>query len=117
MKKKMEKHIECTPGTPCPPCQEIVLVPCFGQHLSQERAVSFEQVAFGQFMPPSFPLSLAHTRACHALALACTPDYRNHSFLIFCRCLVPEAGNFPVRIYVETFSTVATIIAQRLAMC
>nr|CAB3476177.1 unnamed protein product [Digitaria exilis] len=37
-KKKMEKHIECTPGTPCPPCKEVVLVPCLGQHLGQERA-------------------------------------------------------------------------------
>lgn len=40
-KKKMEKHIECTPGTLCPPCKEVVVVPCFGQHLGQERAVSF----------------------------------------------------------------------------
>ncbi|OEL35980.1 NF-X1-type zinc finger protein NFXL2 [Dichanthelium oligosanthes] len=38
-KRKMEKHIECTPGTPCPPCKEVVLVPCFGQHLGQERAM------------------------------------------------------------------------------
>nr|CAB3472083.1 unnamed protein product [Digitaria exilis] len=37
-KRKMEKHIECTPGTPCPPCKEVVLVPCLGQHLGQERA-------------------------------------------------------------------------------
>jgi hypothetical protein len=43
-KKKMEKekHIESTPGTPCPPCQEVVLVPCLGQHLDQERAVRFK---------------------------------------------------------------------------
>ena len=40
-KRKMEKQIECTPGIPCPPCKEVVLVPCFGQHLGQERAVSF----------------------------------------------------------------------------
>lgn len=38
-KKKMGKHIECTPGTPCPPCKEVVLVSCFGQHLGQERAM------------------------------------------------------------------------------
>lgn len=42
-KKKMGKHIECTPGTPCPPCKEVVLVQCFGQHLGQERAVSFRE--------------------------------------------------------------------------
>ncbi|AQK90350.1 sequence-specific DNA binding transcription factor [Zea mays] len=39
-KKKMGKHIECTPGTPCPPCKEVVLVSCFGQHLGQERTVN-----------------------------------------------------------------------------
>ncbi|AQK90343.1 sequence-specific DNA binding transcription factor [Zea mays] len=38
-KKKMGKHIECTPGTPCPPCKEVVLVSCFGQHLGQERTM------------------------------------------------------------------------------
>ncbi|CAO2161157.1 unnamed protein product [Urochloa humidicola] len=38
-KRKMEKHMESTPGTPCPPCKEVVLVLCYGQHLGQERAM------------------------------------------------------------------------------
>lgn len=118
MKKKMEKHIECTPGTPCPPCQEVVLVPCFGEHLGQERAVSFEQ--HGHLLvnlPPSFPPSLAHLSMPHMCLLVHLIITYNFFFLCFCRYLAPKAGNFPVRIYVETFSTVVTIIAQRIATC
>ncbi|KAJ3694945.1 hypothetical protein LUZ60_000322 [Juncus effusus] len=36
-KKKTGRIIEATPGSPCPPCKEIVIVSCFGQHLCQER--------------------------------------------------------------------------------
>lgn len=57
-KKKMGKHIEFTPGTPCPPCKEVVLVPCFGQHLGQERAVSFleQHNLLVYLLPPGFSL-------------------------------------------------------------
>lgn len=64
-KKKMGKHIECTPGTPCPPCKEVVLVSCFGQHLGQERAVSFwEQCSLLIYLlPPAFSLTcVAHAK-------------------------------------------------------
>ncbi|OAY70532.1 NF-X1-type zinc finger protein NFXL2 [Ananas comosus] len=36
-KKRIGRSIECTPGSPCPPCREIVLVSCFGQHIGEER--------------------------------------------------------------------------------
>ncbi|XP_073001752.1 NF-X1-type zinc finger protein NFXL2 isoform X1 [Typha latifolia] len=36
-KKKIGRSIECSPGSPCPPCQEVVLVVCFGQHIGEER--------------------------------------------------------------------------------
>nr|CAD1839837.1 unnamed protein product [Ananas comosus var. bracteatus] len=35
--KRIGRSIECTPGSPCPPCREIVLVSCFGQHIGEER--------------------------------------------------------------------------------
>lgn len=38
-KKKTGRIIEATPGSTCPPCKEIVLLSCFGQHLGQERPV------------------------------------------------------------------------------
>ncbi|WOK93733.1 hypothetical protein Cni_G02433 [Canna indica] len=38
-KKKSNKHLECVPGLPCPPCKEVVCVPCFGRHIGQERAM------------------------------------------------------------------------------
>ncbi|XVF40733.1 hypothetical protein PTKIN_Ptkin01aG0138500 [Pterospermum kingtungense] len=36
-KKKSNHQIECTPGTPCPPCPELVWRPCVGQHIGAER--------------------------------------------------------------------------------
>ncbi|XP_010920864.2 NF-X1-type zinc finger protein NFXL2 [Elaeis guineensis] len=38
-KKKVDKHIEYIPGSPCPPCQEVVWISCFGQHVGEERPI------------------------------------------------------------------------------
>ncbi|URD85055.1 hypothetical protein MUK42_28528 [Musa troglodytarum] len=38
-KKKLNKHLECAPGSPCPPCKEVIWVPCFGRHIGEERAM------------------------------------------------------------------------------
>ncbi|PKA62682.1 NF-X1-type zinc finger protein NFXL2 [Apostasia shenzhenica] len=44
-RKKVEKIIECIPGSPCPPCQEIVWVACLGQHIGEERPMVCSQKA------------------------------------------------------------------------
>uniref|UniRef100_A0A0D9UX14 RING-type domain-containing protein n=1 Tax=Leersia perrieri TaxID=77586 RepID=A0A0D9UX14_9ORYZ len=73
IKRKKEKHIDCTPGTPCPPCQEVVLVPCFGQHLGQERAILCSKKR--QFPCQNLcgnPLDCGNhycTKACHVLQI------------------------------------------------
>ncbi|XVE52495.1 hypothetical protein DITRI_Ditri02bG0126600 [Diplodiscus trichospermus] len=36
-KKKSNHQPDCTPGTPCPPCPELVWRPCVGQHIGAER--------------------------------------------------------------------------------
>ncbi|XP_015877400.3 NF-X1-type zinc finger protein NFXL2 isoform X2 [Ziziphus jujuba] len=36
-KKKSVHQAECTPGTPCPPCPELVWRSCVGQHVGAER--------------------------------------------------------------------------------
>ncbi|OMO50111.1 Zinc finger, NF-X1-type [Corchorus capsularis] len=36
-KKKSYHKSECTPGTPCPPCPELVWRPCVGHHIGAER--------------------------------------------------------------------------------
>ncbi|XP_042447184.1 NF-X1-type zinc finger protein NFXL2-like [Zingiber officinale] len=38
-KKQLNKHLECLPGSPCSPCKEVVWVPCFGQHIGEERSM------------------------------------------------------------------------------
>ncbi|KAF0920747.1 hypothetical protein E2562_036831 [Oryza meyeriana var. granulata] len=72
-KKKKEKHIDCTPGTPCPPCQEVVLVPCFGQHLGQERAIlCSKRRQFPCHNLCGNPLNCGNhycTKACHVLQI------------------------------------------------
>ncbi|KAG9453430.1 hypothetical protein H6P81_006334 [Aristolochia fimbriata] len=37
--KKIKPHLQpkCKPGTPCAPCQEVVLRSCLGQHIGAER--------------------------------------------------------------------------------
>ncbi|KAF5192665.1 Nf-x1-type zinc finger protein nfxl1 [Thalictrum thalictroides] len=38
-KKKANQQPENTPGSPCPPCPELVWRPCLGQHIAAERMV------------------------------------------------------------------------------
>lgn len=38
-KKKHAPQSECTPGSPCPPCPELVWRPCVGQHVGAEKMV------------------------------------------------------------------------------
>lgn len=38
-KKKSIHQSECTPGSPCPPCPELVWRSCVGQHVGTERMV------------------------------------------------------------------------------
>ena len=40
-KKKTLQQSECVPGTPCPPCPELVWRSCVGQHIGAERMVCF----------------------------------------------------------------------------
>jgi NF-X1-type zinc finger protein NFXL1 len=48
-KKKTGRTIEATPGSACPPCKEIVLVSCLGQHLGQERQVWLCNTCFSTY--------------------------------------------------------------------
>ncbi|CAK7325863.1 unnamed protein product [Dovyalis caffra] len=41
-KKKPNNQSESTPGSPCPPCPELVWRPCVGQHIGAERMVCFD---------------------------------------------------------------------------
>lgn len=36
-KKKTDKRIECIPGSLCPPCEEVIWIPCHGRHIGEER--------------------------------------------------------------------------------
>ncbi|KAK1311662.1 NF-X1-type zinc finger protein NFXL2 [Acorus calamus] len=38
-KKKFNKQSQGTPGSTCPPCQEIVLKSCLGEHMGSERSM------------------------------------------------------------------------------
>ncbi|KAF3329139.1 NF-X1-type zinc finger protein NFXL2 [Carex littledalei] len=70
-KKKMGRVIEATPGSTCPPCKEIVLVSCFGQHLGQERpmvCVSKRQFSCENLCGNPLPCGNHYcTKACHVL--------------------------------------------------
>lgn len=42
-KKKQHHHqSESTPGSPCPPCPELVWRPCVGEHIGADRMVGAE---------------------------------------------------------------------------
>ncbi|KAK9168132.1 hypothetical protein Syun_000272 [Stephania yunnanensis] len=38
-KRKLNRQLESTPGSPCPPCQELVWRPCLGHHVGTERVM------------------------------------------------------------------------------
>lgn len=54
-KKKSIHQSECTPGSVCPPCPELVWRSCLGQHIGTERMVRFSLLA------SKFHFSYMHT--------------------------------------------------------
>ncbi|ONK67921.1 uncharacterized protein A4U43_C05F5220 [Asparagus officinalis] len=72
-KKQRDRHIESTPGSPCPPCQEVILIPCRGQHIGEERPmICSRTVQFScQNLCGYLLLCGNHycTKACHFLEL------------------------------------------------
>ncbi|KAI3840536.1 hypothetical protein MKW92_010485 [Papaver armeniacum] len=42
--KKSNRKPECTPGTPCPPCPELVWRSCLGQHIGAEQMMVCSKV-------------------------------------------------------------------------
>lgn len=51
-KRKSNQQIEGTPGSPCPPCSELVWRSCVGQHIGTERMVSLKS-SYQQYMASS----------------------------------------------------------------
>ncbi|KAL1336821.1 hypothetical protein HN51_031246 [Arachis hypogaea] len=70
-KKKIIQQSECTPGTPCPPCPELVWRPCVGQHIGTERMmVCSDKSQFACENLCGNPLPCGNhycTKTCHAL--------------------------------------------------
>ncbi|MQL88742.1 hypothetical protein Taro_021316 [Colocasia esculenta] len=69
-KRKQERHTE-VPGSPCPPCQEVVWRSCLGQHIGEDRPmVCSTQVRFScQNLCGNLLKCGNHycTKCCHAL--------------------------------------------------
>lgn len=65
-KKKFNLPSEVTPGTPCPPCPELVWRPCVGQHVGAERMVSFISV---QLYKCFVQISMVVTNSLHLFLL------------------------------------------------
>ncbi|GAV90902.1 LOW QUALITY PROTEIN: hypothetical protein CFOL_v3_34302, partial [Cephalotus follicularis] len=70
-KKKSNYQIECTPGSPCPPCPELVWRPCLGQHIGAERMMVCSRIVdfscdnlCGNLLPCGNHYC---TNACHAV--------------------------------------------------
>ncbi|WCJ18715.1 NF-X1-type zinc finger protein NFXL2 [Euphorbia peplus] len=70
-KKKAHHQSECTPGSPCPPCPELVWRPCVGQHFGAERMmVCSDRKLFSCDNLCGTPLPCGNhycTKTCHAL--------------------------------------------------
>ncbi|XP_065870669.1 NF-X1-type zinc finger protein NFXL2 [Euphorbia lathyris] len=70
-KKKAHHQSECTPGSPCPPCPELVWRPCVGQHFGAERMmVCSARTLFSCDNLCGNPLPCGNhycTKTCHAL--------------------------------------------------
>ncbi|XP_059627974.1 NF-X1-type zinc finger protein NFXL2 isoform X2 [Cornus florida] len=70
-KKKSNHQSECTPGSPCPPCPELVWRSCIGQHIGADRMmVCSDKTKFycdnlcGNLLPCGNHFC---TKTCHAL--------------------------------------------------
>ncbi|XP_037492718.1 NF-X1-type zinc finger protein NFXL2 isoform X2 [Jatropha curcas] len=70
-KKKLNHQSECTPGSPCPPCPELVWRSCVGQHLGADRMmVCSNRTLFSCDNLCGNPLPCGNhycTKTCHAL--------------------------------------------------
>ncbi|CAL5343648.1 unnamed protein product [Camellia sinensis] len=70
-KKKSKHHSECIPGSPCPPCPELVWRSCVGEHVGEERMMVCSNIAeyscnnlCGNLLPCGNHYC---TKVCHAL--------------------------------------------------
>lgn len=50
-KKKSNHPSECTPGSSCPPCPELVWRSCLGHHVGAERMVGIKISGVYTFIP------------------------------------------------------------------
>jgi len=110
-KKKIIQQSEGVPGTPCPPCPELVWRSCVGQHIGADRMVCF-----------AYLQSSIWTSTCN-IWLFCP---KATSFLLLIQFLFsfhPTVRWFalinhssPVKIYVVILYHVAIIIVQKPAM-
>ncbi|KAL5710254.1 hypothetical protein ACHQM5_020843 [Ranunculus cassubicifolius] len=70
-KKKANQQPECTPGSSCPPCPELVWRSCLGQHIGAERMmVCSDRTVFSCENLCGNPLTCGNhycTKPCHAL--------------------------------------------------
>ncbi|CAN1748557.1 NF-X1-type zinc finger protein NFXL2 [Linum perenne] len=70
-KKKLIRQPECTPGSPCPPCPELVWRSCVGQHFGAERMmVCADKAVFSCENLCGNPLPCGNhycTNSCHAM--------------------------------------------------
>ncbi|OWM87423.1 hypothetical protein CDL15_Pgr022534 [Punica granatum] len=70
-KKKSNRPPECTPGSPCPPCPELVIRSCVGEHEGAERTmVCSSKTQFSCDNLCGNPLSCGNhycTKTCHPL--------------------------------------------------
>ncbi|CAA6654762.1 unnamed protein product [Spirodela intermedia] len=70
-KKKQGKPAQTTPGSACPPCQEVVLRSCLGKHIGEDRAMlCSSQVRFSCQNLCGNALDCGNhycTKSCHAL--------------------------------------------------
>ncbi|GAB2288357.1 NF-X1-type zinc finger protein nfxl2 [Dionaea muscipula] len=73
-KKKTSLQSGCTPGTACPPCQELVWRSCLGEHIGADRMMVCSNKA--EFSCENFcgnPLACGNhycTKPCHALKIS-----------------------------------------------
>ncbi|KAL0003377.1 hypothetical protein SO802_017158 [Lithocarpus litseifolius] len=83
-KKKSIHQTEYTPGSPCPPCPELVWRSCVGQHVGADRMmVCSDKTQFSCDNLCGNPLSCGNhycTKTCHALKnLSATPFQKERS--------------------------------------
>lgn len=115
-KRKSNHQAEGTPGSPCPPCSELLWRSCVGQHIGTERMVGFI-TSYKQYMDifnfhtlfACLPLRFYYT------TVSFCPQLFFLIFLLF-RWSARIEKNFLVKICVGIFFLVAITIVLKLAM-